>query len=844
MNPEASAGVEAPPRPSADQVLRATTEQATEGFLLVGLDGIIRSANPAICRLTGYSPEDLIGQSALILNMAGDRAASERARDALTVDGAVEWRRRREYRRQDGSSFLAEVRAYPVKGSDGTVVAMAGHVVPVIAHQALKDLAVPTERSKHEPIISPLVGYLEMDSEGSIDEVNSDFCELLGWDQEDLVGRPKSELRHPEDAGLVETALAGLVAGADGVQWIARYRRSDGSYLWGDVRATAIRDATGKLIGARGSMIDVSVGVQRRQDRALSEGLLIEATERAPIGQALVTLDGYFAQVNAAFCTITGYDRPELTKLTFQSITHPADLNSDTAQAAAVADGSIPSYEMDKRYVRKNGSIVWVRLYVSAIRDDSGATLAFVSQVIDISLQKEAEIAAAEASADLSFRSRHDVLTGLPNRDAIHEALLSAVEDRSRSSRFAVMFIDVDRFKSVNDGISHTSGDQVLVEIARRLRQCLAPGDIAGRFGGDEFVVVSFQHPFDQPFAQTAERIRSTISESEILLDSDRGIHVTVSIGISIGRPGASAAEMLSEADAAMYQAKSQGRDCCIVADDSMREQVQRRVELAGQIRGGIARAEFVPWFQPIVEFSTDRVVGFEALARWVRADRTLAAADFIDVAQEAGSIRDLGRLVITRTIEHMGAIGDCHLMTINASPTEIADPDFGQVVSRLLREHNVAPTSLAIEITEHALMNLGVDARDGLLALTDSGVGLFVDDFGTGYSSISTLHHYPVTGIKLDLSFTAPIGDDPHGQAAQIAGGLADLAERLKLIRIAEGVETEAQSRALAELGWTMGQGWRYGRAAPATNSVPGPREESQVTPFPVDASDAPGVS
>lgn len=836
VSPGASADAAEPARPSADDVLRATTEEATEGFMIVGVDGIIRSANRAMSRMTGYSHQELVGSSAWMLNAPGDEAVSERAFDALTRDGTTEWRRRREYRRKDGSSFWAEVLAYPVKGSDGTVLALAGHIVPAISDQTWHEIADSAEAEELRPRVFPRVGHLRVSRAGTIEEVNTDLCELLGWQATNLLGMPSSDFRHPDDVGLVEAALAGLVAGADGAQWTARYRKGDGSYLWGDVRATAVRGDDGGLVGAHASMMDASESVQRQHDRALADGLLIEATERAPIGQALMTLDGYFAQVNASFCAITGYERSELTKLTYQSITHPADLETDVEQAAAVVNGSIPSYEMDKRYFRRDGSIVWVRLYVSAIRDDQGEPLAFVSQVIDISRQKTAEIATTAAHADLSYRSVHDALTGLPNREAIHESLSAAIAGQPSDGRVAVMFIDVDRFKSVNDGISHISGDRVLVGIAQRLSECLETGDMVGRFGGDEFVVVANRTASDRSVVESAESIRSIISGSDISLDSDRGIHVTVSIGISVGRAESTPEEMLSEADTAMYQAKSRGRDCCVVADDHMRNEVQSRMELAGSIRNGIAHREFVPWFQPIVEFSSERIVGFESLARWVCDGRTITAADFIEVAEEAGSIKALGSQIFARTVELMGTLGAGYLMTVNASPTEIADPAFSPMVSQLLRDHCVDPTQLAIEITEHALMNLGVEAHRGLLTLSDSGVGLLVDDFGTGYSSISTLLKYPVTGIKLDLSFTSRIGQNPKGQAAKIAGGLADLADRLNLTRIAEGIESEQQARALQELGWTWGQGWLFGRAAPASHSIPRPRAESPTLDPPVD--------
>ena len=589
---------------------------------------------------------------------------------------------------------------------------------------------------------------------------------------------------------------------------------NDGEEVWAQMSVTPLTSPNGLARGSFALVTNISANVLANRQRTLAESMFEQATESAPIGQAIVGLDGTFLEVNAALCTMTGYEKDNLIGMTFQEITHPDDVDADVEQANAVADGLIQTYAMDKRYIKADGSILWVQLHVSVVRDEEGEPVHFVSQILNIDKQRKAEETAARALERLAYRSTHDPLTDLPNR-AKFLSFLNGEMHSGRGSFLAVLFIDIDQFKQVNDGISHSSGDAVLVDVGSRIRTCIREGDVVGRLGGDEFAVVATDVHDTETAMELAQRIRLSVAERAFETDGSR-LHITVSIGVARSWVGATPQEILSRADAALHLAKSRGRNCCQLADRQMLDHARARLDMIHRLHEGIESDDFRAWAQPIVDLESGETVGHEVLARWLHSDGVKPATEFIDAAEDAGLLSRIGGGVIREALIEFANSGEPGFLTINASPSQLRVPDFANSILAQLALSGTSPTRLIVEITEQSLLGNESAIIDNLVKFNRNRVRLYVDDFGTGYSSISTLRDYPISGMKLDKSFSRLLTSNPSGSIAHLVSGLSELAHHLHLDRIAEGVESNACAQRLLELGWVRGQGYLFGHAEP----------------------------
>ncbi len=455
------------------------------------------------------------------------------------------------------------------------------------------------------------------------------------------------------------------------------------------------------------------------------------------------------------------------------------------------------------------------------------------------SMFAQAEEAAANAIQRLAYRSTHDPLTGLPNRSKILSTLNRSMHN-TRDDSIAVLFIDVDHFKRVNNGMSHSTGDSVLIEVGRRIRSCVRSDDLVGRLGGDEFAVVAPGIQTTEEAMELAERVRLEISDQPFDSSGSR-IHVSVSVGVSGSSADTSPQEVLSRADTALHLAKSRGRNCCALADSRMIETARARLQLIDQLHDGIAMEEFHPWFQPIVDLESGEVIGHEVLARWTQPDRVLAAGSFIDAAEDSGLINPIGRKIIGDAIEVYAIQGRDGFLSLNASPVQLRAPGFAESILNQLAAAGIGADRITLEITEQSLLVNEGTIINNLREFHENNVGLYVDDFGTGFSSITTLRDYPIAGIKLDKSFSQLLSKDLNGSIADLISGLSELASHLRLDRIAEGIEDPKCAERLKELGWVRGQGFLYGHAEPftpasglPTASIPHPRPRAVPDPAP----------
>lgn len=668
----------------------------------------------------------------------------------------------------------------------------------------------------HEQIVEGAAeGIWVVDEENRTTYVNAAMGAMLGLSASEMIGANIFDFIDPAVHERIDSPIRNLTAEV-GENFEFPLVTHDGETVWTRMTTAPLEGPDGLSLGGFALVTNITDEVLGRRERVIAESMFAQATAHAPIGQALVSLSGEFLEANAALCEIVGYTRDQLIGKTFQEVTHPEDLDADVNQAIALAAGQISSYSMAKRYIRSDGRTIWVQLHASLIRDDQDQPVHFISQVIDIDKERKAEATAANAIQRLAYRSTHDPLTGLPNRSKLL-AVLNRSMYRNRDDSITVLFVDIDHFKRVNDGISHSAGDSVLVEVARRVGSCLRDNDLVGRLGGDEFAVVAPGISSTAQALELAERVRATVAARPIDTGGSR-IHVSVSVGVARSSTEASPQEVLSRADAALHLAKNRGRNRTQLADVQMIETARARLQLIDRLHDAITMAEFQPWFQPIVDLASGEVIGNEVLARWIQPNSVLAAGSFIDAAEDSGLINPIGQRIINDAIATYAQLRRQDFLALNASPVQLRAPGFAQGILRQLREYDIDCHRVALEITEQSLLVNEDSIISNLREFHEHHVDLYVDDFGTGFSSITTLRDYPIAGIKLDKSFSQLLSKDPQGSIADLVSGLSELATHLRLDRIAEGIEDPECADRLRELGWLRGQGYLFGHAAPLT--------------------------
>jgi diguanylate cyclase (GGDEF)-like protein len=428
------------------------------------------------------------------------------------------------------------------------------------------------------------------------------------------------------------------------------------------------------------------------------------------------------------------------------------------------------------------------------------------------------------AEVELAHQAMHDALTGLPNRALFYDRLGQALNRVGRQeSAVAVLFLDLDRFKNINDSLGHGAGDKLLVAVAERLGRVLRGGDTAARFGGDEFVLLCEDVSGERQAIAIAERIAAEL-DAPFLIDNDE-VFARTSVGIALATEmGARPEALIRDADAAMYRAKERGGGVYEVFDDQMRERAVRRMATENALHRALERGEFVMHYQPIVHMTTGALYGVEALARWQHPERGLVMpGEFIEAAEETGLIISLGawafETACLQSAEWAAAPRDSDAgaaisMSVNLSARQCSHPDLVSTFGDILRRTGADPASICLEITETALMEDVAASTAVLNALKALGLTLALDDFGTGYSSLRALQHFPVDVVKIDRSFVDPIERDP--QEAAIVAAVISLSHALGLRTVAEGIETIAQVDRLRGLGCDLAQGFHFAKPGP----------------------------
>ncbi len=657
------------------------------------------------------------------------------------------------------------------------------------------------------------IGQTVVGVDGTWLAVNDAFARMLGGEPADFIGRPYTEFSHPDERDADQDWYRKLVSG----QVVKssrekRYKRLDGSTVHVKLHVAVARDEMNRPLYFISQIEDLTESRAREAALSNAHTSLISAHLRSAAlvehSADLITItdaDGLITYVSPASVSVLGRTPEEAVGVSIESMIH----RDDGAHVWPVIGHLMAREGNVVRFTCRlhHAELGWRHVEITASnRMGDPAVMGVVSNVRDVTER-------VEVTTRLAHQAMHDPLTGLPNRmlflDRLEQAIERCVEQHSRCG---VLFVDLDRFKGINDSLGHVVGDRVLALVAERLRVALPAAHGAARIGGDEFVVLV--EPVDDIAAAraVAERVREAVSKPAVI--DGQSVTVGCSIGIAVHRPGQTSEVLLQEADIALYRAKQHGRNRAAVYDDGMRVVARRRLAAEQALRWALEHNGIEVVYQPIVELGSGRFVGVEALARVRRPNGSLlGAAEFIPVAEDTGLVVPLGRLVLRDACvayRSWAAAGlPLERLALNVSAAQLFLPEFVEDLLTTLSSYGIEPGRVRLEITETTLIDAGSGALERLLMLKDAGVYLALDDFGTGWSSLAYVRRFPVDALKIDRSFVSGLGTNQSD--LEVVKAITSLGSSLGLRLVAEGVETAAQEQLLIEAGCQYAQGFLY---------------------------------
>ena len=645
---------------------------------------------------------------------------------------------------------------------------------------------------------------------GIVQWVSPASAAVLGWTPEELIGRPTVDYWHPDDRDAAIALREATYAGRASLGTL-RWRRRDGSYAWIQVSLRPVTEPDG-TIGAVGMMRNVDEQVQAQQALAVSEQRYRVLAEN--IADVILTgsPDGRIEWVSDSVRHLLGWTPAQLQGRAVLDLVHPQE-RALTLDAQQDMKAGRPS-TFDAQVATTSGTFRWLRIRTRPNFDPSGTLIGIVMAWQDIHDR-------VEAINRLDAILGTDSLTGLPNRTTMqHRIEAMHTQTEAKGCVGAILCVGIDRLGDVNSAIDHAAGDLVLATLARRVVEVVPDPQLVGRGSGVDFLVLLPDLTSGSDAVAVAERIRTAIKQ-EVVVDHRR-VQVTASIGIASCHDDASADELISAATRAMYAAKDQGRDRLAFDDPSLRDQAERLLTLAEQARDSLSNDHFHAWYMPIVDLESQELVGYEALVRWdVPGGEILEPKEFLGALIESRLMPDVDRVVLTEALTHLAELPDDRFMSVNVSPQALAKPGYAEDVIALVAEAAVDPSRVHLEVTETSLFGVSPTNVATMQQIADAGIKWYVDDFGTGYSSISHLQNLPISGLKLDLSFSQGLLTG-NRRSLRLTQALAGLSMGLDLDTVAEGVSDRAQAAILWGQGWRRGQGWLFGKAEPVGHVSP----------------------
>jgi diguanylate cyclase (GGDEF)-like protein/PAS domain S-box-containing protein len=815
--PERSSPASADPD-RAGALVRAL-EEATSGVLVAdarAADRPILYVNRAFERLFAWAREDLVGQPSEII--AADASAPEVRRALIgALREGVAYEGMFVARRRDGSTFHAEIRLAPARGADGELdewIAIVDDVSDRV--EALERLAMAEVRYRGLVENVPAVAYIaDWDEQGTLQYVSPQIERLLGWPAHAFIDDQELWYRciHPDDLARVRAEEHRAWTSREPFDLEFRMFSRDGRELWVWDKEALVRDGSPRF--SQGVLVDVTP--VRATESALRDERH-KAQRYLDIAGAIIFVlddDERLTLLNRAGQELLGYDESELLGRNWFDAVMP-DAEREAAREAYhhVLSGEGDGAVHESPVLTRDGERRVVAWRHVAMRDAAGRATATVSSGVDLTERRAAE-------EQIAYLAYHDSLTGLPNRALLQEHLeLALARARRQGQAVALLYLDLDGFKLVNDSLGHPAGDELLVHVTMRLKERRRGMDLLARQGGDEFLLLLADLGREEAEG-TARRVAEGLLRAltKPFMISGAEFHIGASIGISLyPRDAADADELLRHADASMYEAKAAGRNGVTVYTRDPHEPLER-LSMTSRLRKALARNEFVLHWQPIVDPRDGTLSKLEALIRWQDPFRGLVMPDeFVGFAEETGFIDRIGDWVIRRVCDQVQAWERegyaVPRVCVNVSPRQLRRPDFGARLLGAVEEAGLA-SRLTVEITESAAMADPGRTDPVLAELAGAGIEIAVDDFGAGYSSLSRLRAMPVHVLKIDRTFLQGVPEDPGATAVVTA--IIELALALGMEAVAEGVEDEAQRAFLVQRGCPLAQGYLLGRPAAA---------------------------
>jgi diguanylate cyclase (GGDEF)-like protein/PAS domain S-box-containing protein len=790
-----------------ERYYRHVIDSAVDGYFAMDTQRRFVEVNGTLCELFGYPREEWLGRTPL--EFIAEESRAELITQMQRIDNTDHRRYQLLARRKDGSTFPILLNNTTHRNEKGEVVGSFGFITDLTPVFEAQRAIAESERDLRGILDDLQDTYYRTDSKGIVTRASRSVRQLLGYEVEEFVGRRLADSYcSPQDRDEFlarMTANGGHIVGGE-----SRLRHKDGHEVWVLTTAHFILDASGAVIGVEGTTRD------NTRQRHAEEELRLAAKVFESSGEAIMITDaaGLIISVNQAFSIVTGYSSAEVTGRNASLLAsgrHSREFFSGMWRS--VFETGYWSGEIWNK--RRNGEIFPEWLSLSSVRDSQGQVTHLVGIFSDISERKAAE-------ARIAYLAHHDPLTGLPNRLLLKDRMEQAIVHCERSgNKVALLFVDLDRFKAVNDSFGHPVGDALLRDAAQRLLACVRDSDTISRHGGDEFLVVLTDLQNSEVPAQIAGKIMAALGQP-FHIDTHEAA-ISASVGIAVyPEDGAGFGELLKKADTAMYHAKEAGRNAFRFYTGRMNADAQERLDLHSRLRRALERNEFVLHYQPLFDLRSGRIVGGEALVRWQSPEQGLVAPGlFIPAAEHSGLIVPLGEWVLNEAcaeLAHWHAQGCSQLsMAVNISAIQFRRGDVEDTVRRALEASGAPASSLELELTESILIDGAEQVLATIRRLQALGVRLAIDDFGTGYSSLAYLKRFAVDKLKIDQSFVRDIVTDQDDAA--IVRAVIQMARSLNLHVLAEGVETEAVADELRTMNCDLVQGYHFGRPMPAAD-------------------------
>lgn len=789
---------------------RSIIESIVDAYFEIDLTGKFTFVNDVVCQHLGYSREELMTMSNLSVQSPKDAKKSYQAFRKVYETGqqvkALEYRARR----KDGSIGIYELSISLMKNGGDKPVGFRGISRDITDRKKMEE-ALKLSEERYRTILEEMNdGYFEVDLAGKYIFVTETNARLIKYSAEELIGKDSSAYMVKEDVPIVTKAFTKIYkTGKPERNIVYRAIHKDGFIGIADLTGFPLKNNKGEIIGFRGIARDITERKQMEEQIRQSEERYRTIIEQMEDGYFETDLKGNFTFVNEAECRNLGYSHEELIGMRRRQYTDEKNATVLFHLFNGVYKTGNPVRAHDLEIIRKDGTKSFNEISVGLIRNEKGEPVGFRGIARDVSERKRQE-------EKIQYMATHDALTGLPNRLMFSQLLNHSLESAKRYKRkLAVFFIDLDRFKIINDTLGHDAGDQLLQEIAARFRQTLRAMDVVARLGGDEFVVMIEEIDNLGQVETVARKLLAAAMKPVSIMSEE--CRVTASIGISVHpKDGEDEQSLMKNADIAMYFAKEEGKNNFQFYSKDIKSQSFERLSIETNLRFALERNELSLAYQAKLDFKTGAINGVEALLRWNSPYLgEVTPTQFIPVAEETGLIVPIGRWVMKTACEQNVAWQEQGLppvcIAVNLSLRQLVDDALIYDINKALKDSGMAAHLLELEITESMVMHnpgrmIGVLAR-----IKELDVRLAIDDFGTGYSSLAQIKHFPVDTLKVDRSFIRNIPDNKEDKA--IAEAIIAMGKTLSLTVVAEGVETEEQMQYLHSHSCDEMQGFYFSK-------------------------------